>query len=215
MAAIDDVPFKGEPMKDVFFPATSMPDRDWWSALWPDPEAVLAKVGVGEGLKVVDLCCGDGWFTAPLTRLVGSTGKVLCVDIDPEMEAQAKELVKAEGVPEICRWLIGDASEVDALTGGNYDLVFMANTFHGVPNKTRLAEAVYQALHPGGRFVVVNWYRRAREETTVLGQPRGPKTELRLNPEEIAEFVVPAGFVPEPVIELPPYHYGAVYRKPD
>jgi len=190
-----------------------MPNRDWWSVLWPDPEAVLAKVGVGEGLTVVDLCCGDGWFTAPLSRLIGKTGKVLCVDIDPEMEARAKALVAAEGCPEVCRWMIGNAAEVDVLTGISYDLVLMANTFHGVPDKRALAESVSRVLHEGGRFVVINWYKRPREETVVLDQPRGPKTEMRLNPEDVARDVVAAGFTLEPIIDLPPYHYGAVFTK--
>ncbi len=65
----------------------------------------------------------------------------------------------------------------------------------------------------GGRFVVINWYKRPREETVVLDQPRGPKTEMRLNPEDVARDVVAAGFILEPIIDLPPYHYGAVFTK--
>ncbi|HHB12481.1 MAG TPA: hypothetical protein ENK62_04715 [Chromatiales bacterium] len=42
----------------------------------------------------------------------------------------------------------------------------MANTFHGVPDKTGLARAVHTALKPLGRFAIVNWYRRPRENTT-------------------------------------------------
>jgi len=170
-------------------------------------------VGIGEGLKVVDLCCGDGWFAAPLSRLVGEAGRLLCVDIDPEMEAQAKELVAKEGCPEVCRWMIGDAAEVDALTGISYDVVLMANTFHGVPDKRTLANSVARVLHEGGRFVVINWYKRSREETVVFGKPRGPKTEARLDPDEVAEYVTPAGFIFEPVVDLPPYHYGAIFTK--
>jgi len=40
------------------FPATLMPDKDWWQALWPDPRAVLTAVGIEPGMQVVDLCCG-------------------------------------------------------------------------------------------------------------------------------------------------------------
>ncbi|NIP64400.1 MAG: methyltransferase, partial [Gammaproteobacteria bacterium] len=39
-----------------------MPDRDWWNALWPDPEEIVRLVGVEAGMNVVDLCCGDGYF---------------------------------------------------------------------------------------------------------------------------------------------------------
>lgn len=28
------------------YPASSMPDRDWWAALWPHPEKVLAQLGI-------------------------------------------------------------------------------------------------------------------------------------------------------------------------
>ena len=48
-----------------------MPDREWWQALWPDPGRVLEDVGVGDGMRVVDLCCGDGYFTVPMAQLVG------------------------------------------------------------------------------------------------------------------------------------------------
>ena len=41
-----------------FFPATTMPDADWWRVLWPDPARVLAEMGVEPGMVVVDLCCG-------------------------------------------------------------------------------------------------------------------------------------------------------------
>jgi hypothetical protein len=63
-----------------FFPATTMPDADWWQALWPDPVTVLVEMGVRPGMVVVDLCCGDGLFTAPLARIVDS---VYAIDIDP------------------------------------------------------------------------------------------------------------------------------------
>ena len=65
-----------------FFPATTMPDADWWQALWPDPAKVLVEMGVQPGMLVVDLCCGDGLFTAPLAR---TADRVYAIDIDPTM----------------------------------------------------------------------------------------------------------------------------------
>jgi hypothetical protein len=60
----------------------------------------------------------------------------------------------------------------------------MANAFHGVPEKTRLARAVAKALDPCGRFAIVN---RAAVE--------------------------PAGFRSQQIVELPPYYYGAIFEK--
>lgn len=56
-------------------------------------------------------------------------------------------------------------------------------------------------------------HRRPREETTVLGQPRGPKTEMRMTPTEVAGAAEPVGLKLASVVELPPYHYGALFVK--
>ena len=52
-----------------FFQGTEMPNSGWWEALWPDPAAVLSATGIKPGMEVIDLCCGDGWFTLPIARI--------------------------------------------------------------------------------------------------------------------------------------------------
>jgi SAM-dependent methyltransferase len=193
-----------------FFPATVMPDADWWEALWPQPAKVLADVGIEPSMDVVDLCCGDGLFTAPLARMVRH---VVAVDIDPAMLDAARKKVTAANASN-CDFIQGDAYAVAELVQLPVDFVLMANTFHGVPDKPRLARAVAMILKPGGRFTVVNWHRRPRNETRVLGQPRGPKSEMRMSPADLARTVEPAGLSLAGVVELPPYHYGAIFEKP-
>jgi len=46
---------------------------DWWQALWPEPQQVLGALGIRLDMKVVDLCCGGGLFTAPLARWSGTS----------------------------------------------------------------------------------------------------------------------------------------------
>ncbi len=194
------------------FPATVMPDPDWWQALWPQPGQVLAGLGIAPGTGMaVDLCCGDGLFTAPLARLARH---IVAIDNDPRMLALAREKVAAVSDAGACDFVEGDAYDIARLVRRPADLVLIANTFHGVPDKARLARGIAAVLKPGGWFIVVNWHRRPREETTVLGQRRGPRTEMRMTPEEVAAAVAPAGFRPARVVELPPYHYGAIFEKP-
>jgi SAM-dependent methyltransferase len=192
-----------------FFPATAMPDTDWWEALWPQPGKVLADLGIEPSMKAVDLCCGDGLFTAPLARMVQH---VIAIDIDPQMLNAARLKVAEAGVDN-CEFIHGDAYAVADLVRWPVDFVLMANTFHGVPDKPRLTRAIATILKPGGRFTVINWHRRPRQETTVLGQPRGPKTEMRMMPEDVVAVVTPVGFKSTGVIELPPYHYGLIFKK--
>ena len=102
---------------------------------------------------------------------------------------------------------------VDAVVPEPVDYVFLANTFHGVLDQLGLARGVAAALKPKGLFGIINWHRRPREETVVLGQPRGPKTEMRLEASDVAAIVQPAGLLLNRIVELPPYHYGVVFQK--
>ena len=189
-----------------FFPATSMPDADWWLALWPDPAKVVAQMGVQPGNVVIDLCCGDGLFTAALARVAN---RVYAIDIDPALLDEARKQVAAAGQSN-CEFILGDAIKLDALVSQPVDYVFLANTFHGVPDQSGLARAVAASLSSQGQFGIVNWHRRPREETVVLDQPRGPPTEMRMEAEDVIEIVRSAGFKLNGFIELPPYHYGVV-----
>ena len=59
----------------------------------------------------------------------------------------------------------------------------------------------------------MNWHQRPREETTILGEPRGPKTQLRMLPEQTIEVVEAGGLKLTRLIEVPPYHYAAVFER--
>ena len=91
--------------------------------------------------------------------------------------------------------------------------IFLANTFHGVPDQLGLARAIAALLKPKGQFGIVNWHRCPREETVIFGQPRGPTTEMRMEANEVAAIVKPAGLVLRRTVELPPYHYGVVFGR--
>lgn len=192
-----------------FFEGTGMPDTEWWAALWPDPVKVLAQVGIKQHMTVVDLCCGDGWFTWPIGKLCRY---VTAIDIDGALLETAKRRASDHGVTN-CDFMQGDAYDLDKMLRAPVDMVFLANAFHGVPDKPRLAKAVAANLKPEGLFVIVNWHALAREKTTLLCEARGPATTLRMTPEATVASVTPSGLVLREVVELKPYHYAAIFRK--
>jgi len=162
-----------------------MPTAGWWEALWPDPARVLTAVGIKPGMEVIDLCSGDGWFTLQIAKIARH---VVAIDIDQALLEVARTRLKESGV-STCEFLAVDAYQLASLASRPVDFVFMANALHGVPDRPRLAGAVRDVLKPKGRFAIVNWHQRPREQTTVLGEPRGPKTELRLSPVQTIEGV--------------------------
>ncbi|HEY6023588.1 MAG TPA: methyltransferase domain-containing protein [Pseudolabrys sp.] len=187
-----------------------MPSAGWWEALWPDPAKVLAQVGIRAGMTVIDLCSGDGWFTLQIAKVAR---RVVAVDIDVKLLEVAKLRLAESGLRNT-DFVEGNAFDVGKLIPNSADFVFLANAFHGVPERTRLARSVFDALKSGGHFAIVNWHARPREGTIILGEPRGPATELRITPETTIAAVQPAGFRFVETVELPPYHYGAVFNKP-
>jgi SAM-dependent methyltransferase len=198
------------PELEGFFEGTGMPDPGWWEALWSDPARVLTDVGVTSGMDVVDLCAGDGWFTLKIAKIALH---VFAIDIDGKLLEIAKRRLEESGIKN-CVFVEGNAYDIAEYVRVPVDMVFLANAFHGVPDKSRLAGAVYSVLKPGGRFVVVNWHARAREQTTVLGIARGPATQQRMTPDETTAAVSASGLKLHGVIDLAPYHYAAIFERP-
>jgi len=192
-----------------FFQGTDMPTTGWWEVLWPDPASVLSATGVKRGMDVIDLCSGDGWFTLQIAKVARH---VIAIDIDADLLEVARRRLTENGMTN-CDFVAGDAYELARLASRPVDFVFMANAFHGVPNRPRLAHAVHTTLGQAGRFAIVNWHQTPREKTIVMGEPRGPKTELRLSPEQTIVAVESSGLKLAELVEVPPYHYGAVFEK--
>lgn len=186
-----------------------MPDPGWWEALWPHPAKVLADAGIVSGMDVIDLCSGDGWFTLQIARVARH---VYAVDIDAKLLEMTRVRLQENGRTN-CTYVAADAYDIGKVIGEPVDHVFLANAFHGVPDKLGLAHVVHGVLKPGGLFAVVNWYARPREQTRVLGEPRGPATELRIDPAATSANIVPAGFEIVKTIDVSPHHYAVVYRR--
>ena len=188
-----------------------MPTAGWWESLWPNPAAVLAAVGLEPGMEVVDLCSGDGWLTLQIAK---RASHVFAIDIDANLLDVARHRLTESGAAN-CDFVAGNAYEIAKLAPRQVDFVFIANAFHGVPDRSRLARAVHDSLKLTGRFAVVNWHQLPREETPVLGEPRGPKNELRLSPEQTIAAVEAGGLKLTQLADVPPYHYGATFKRAD
>ena len=82
-----------------------MPTAGWWDALWPNPAGVLEAVGLRRDMAAIDLCCGDGWFTLPMSKVAAS---VVAIDIDRNMLEAARDRLAAAGATN-CEFVEGDA----------------------------------------------------------------------------------------------------------
>ena len=194
------------------FRNTGQPDWDWWGRIWPTPGETLRRLGVAPGDRLAEVGCGNGYFALPAAR-VAAPAAAYAVDLDESLLAELEGLAAAQGIDNVVA-VRGDARDLAALLPEPVDVALLANAFHGIDDRAAFVEGVAAALAVDGRFLVVNWRDRPREETTIGGEPRGPPTELRVWPEETRRAVEDASdlrLVRE--IDLPPFHYGLVFER--
>ncbi len=113
-------------------------------AMGPECLTMLGLIGVGEGWRCLDVGCGPGGITGLLSELVGVSGRVLGLDMNPGFLDAAR--VGAAGNVE---FRLGDAYQT-GLAADEFDLVhlrFVASTAGG---PARLIREAMRVVRPGG-----------------------------------------------------------------
>src|SRR5271157_6067659 len=102
------------------------------------------------GERVLDLGCGAGFDTLLASRKVGPNGKVIGIDLTPEMVAKARTNAETLGLAnvEFFQCEIEDLPLPDA----SVDLVISNGVFNLCPDKPRVLSEVFRVLIPGGRL---------------------------------------------------------------
>jgi len=119
------------------------------------PELVINAMGLHGGEVIADLGAGSGYFTFRLAAKVGSTGKVLAVDIQDEMLETLRQRAVANGITNVEEV---KASETDPhLPADGVDLVLMVDVYHELSYPYEVLTRVRDALKPRGRVVFVEY----------------------------------------------------------
>ena len=114
----------------------------------------LVAPHVRPGDRVADLGCGAGYFSVALSRLVGATGEVVLVDVQPAMleRAQVRCARDRRASARLTPVLADGASFTPA---GHLDFALLSWMLHEVENVAGLWHGLAAALAPGGRALVL------------------------------------------------------------
>jgi SAM-dependent methyltransferase len=116
-------------------------------------EALVASLDVSEGLKVLDLGCGDGTTAVPEAQ---RGADVLGVDIASSLIAAGTARAEALGLTNL-RFQQGDASDLQGLDDESFDLVVSIFGAMFAPKPNDVAKEMVRVTKPGGRIVMGNW----------------------------------------------------------
>src|SRR5438552_15891313 len=116
-------------------------------------EALVQRLGITKGLRVLDLGCGDGTTALPAARL---GAEVLGVDIARNLVEAGNRRAKEQGLTN-CKFQEGDASDLHELKDHTFDVVVSIFGAMFAPKPFDVAEEMVRVTRPGGRIIMGNW----------------------------------------------------------
>jgi ubiquinone/menaquinone biosynthesis C-methylase UbiE len=116
-------------------------------------EALVQRLGITKGLKVLDLGCGDGTTALPAAKL---GAEVLGIDIARNL-VEAGNRRAAEHSLTNMKFQEGDASNLHQLPDRAFDLVVSVFGAMFAPKPFEVAKEMVRVTRPGGRIVMGNW----------------------------------------------------------
>ncbi len=125
-------------------------------------------------MTVLDAGCGPGFFTVPMARMVGHTGRVIAADLQDEMLEKLGSRLLGTGLEERVHMVKCDSGDLHVPAGIDFALAFWL--VHEVPDQERFFRQLRAALRPEGRVLLAEpkLFHVSREEfqTTVAAAGR-------------------------------------------
>jgi ubiquinone/menaquinone biosynthesis C-methylase UbiE len=109
---------------------------------------LLDRVGIQAGERVLELGPGPGTFTVDAARRVGSEGRIIAVDIQPEMIAQVDRRVREARLSNV-ETHVASAYELP-LDDASVDRAFLVTVLPEIPDQSRALAELRRVLKPGG-----------------------------------------------------------------
>jgi ubiquinone/menaquinone biosynthesis C-methylase UbiE len=167
-------------------------------------DLLIENLPLDPGDVAADIGAGTGYFSLPMARRVGDGGRVLAVDIQPEMLAIITERAEADGVENVDPIL---ATETDPrLPANTVDLVLMVDAYHEFSYPREVMEGIVSGLKTGGRVILIEY--RAED-------PRVPIKPLhKMSADQAIAEMAAVGLEWSETLDFLPQQHFMVFRKP-
>lgn len=153
--AADPTTFEGRPIAATM----SFHGADWLTRderiVEEDPDALHRELAMKPGQTACDIGAGNGYHSLRLATAVAPGGKVLAVDIQPEMLELLRARAQAAGVQNVEPVLA--TPEALGLADGVCDLELLVDVYHELAQPEPMIAQLRRALAPGGRLAIVEF----------------------------------------------------------
>ncbi|MCJ7783281.1 MAG: class I SAM-dependent methyltransferase [Desulfobacterales bacterium] len=141
-----------------------------------DPHKILRPY-IEEGMTVLDIGCGPGFFSIDMAQMVGRSGRVIASDLQEGMLQKLRDKIHGTELEE--RFTLHQCEENKVGVSVNVDFVLAFYMVHEVPNPKKFFEEIKSILKPNGQMLIVEppfrVSKKAFEETVRKAQDAGLK----------------------------------------
>ncbi len=167
------------------------------------PEELLDLLGIKEGDVVADIGAGAGFFSLRAAERVGRTGEVLAVDVQPEMIAGLKMMMKRFGHENIVP-ILGNVDD-PKLPADSVDHVLIVIAYHEFSHPVEMMLKVHKAMKQDGQMLIVEY---KAEDLSSRVAPLHKMSEA-----EIMKEIQALGFTRDRVIDIIPSQHVFIFKK--
>jgi len=166
---------------------------------WQKPDEVIRALALPRDAVVADVGSGTGYFAVRLARALPQ-GRVLGIDIEPDMVRYLNQRAKREGLANLTS-IVGGAD--DPRLPAPVDLAIVVDVYHHIGAREQYFRRVRDALKPGGRLAIIDFR---------LDAPIGPPKRHRIGPEQVKQELGRAGFELAQEHAFLPHQYFLILR---
>jgi ubiquinone/menaquinone biosynthesis C-methylase UbiE len=122
--------------------------RKWFQ----NPSKILAPF-IKEGMKVLDVGCGPGFFSIEIAKMVGKKGEVFSVDLQEGMLQKLRNKISGSPLEEIIKPVKCEQNNINI--NDKVDFILAFYMVHEVPDKDKLFYLLKNILNENGKFLIV------------------------------------------------------------
>ena len=167
------------------------------------PEELLDLLGIKQGDVVADIGAGVGFFSLRAAERVGPTGKVLAVDVQPEMIEGLEMMMKRFGHENIVP-ILGNVDD-PKLPANSVDHVLIVIAYHEFSHPVEMMRHIRNAMKPDAQMLIVEY---KAEDLSSRVAPLHKMSEA-----EILKEISALGFRRDRVIDIIPTQHVFVFKK--
>lgn len=158
----------------------------WQAAPWLEREEreqeertslLIKELGLKAGMVIADVGAGSGYLSRQMAPLVTPGGRILAVDVQPEMLALLAKIATDPLYANI-EPLLGAADDTH-LPPESVDLAIMVDVYHELEFPWEVLESIVRALKPGGRVAFVE-YRGEDDSVPIKALHKMTERQIRL-----------------------------------